>query len=115
MDVTTAGAVFDPAALNELDSSFGGELVRPGDPSYDEKRAIWNGSIDRRPALISRCASTDDVIAALRFGERSDLPLAVRSGGHSFPGQSVCDGGVVIDVRAMNRVQVDPEARTATA
>src|SRR3954447_21029002 len=115
MDATTAGAVLDAAALEELDSSFAGELVRPGDPAFDERRAIWNGSIDRRPALIARCTSRDDVIAALRFAERTDLPLAVRSGGHSFPGQSVCDDGVVIDLRPMSEIRVDPDTRHATA
>jgi FAD/FMN-containing dehydrogenase len=116
MDATTAaGTVLDPAAVEELESSFAGELVWPGDPSYDERRAVWNGSIDRRPALIARCASTDDVIGALRFAERSDLPLAVRSGGHSFPGLSVCNGGVVIDLRPMHRIRVGTKRRTATA
>jgi hypothetical protein len=114
MDATTAGAVLDAAAFEELDSSFAGDLVRPGDPAFDERRAVWNGSIDRRPALIARCASRDDVIAALRFAERTDLPLAVRSGGHSFPGQSVCDDGVVIDLRPMSEIRVDPETRRAT-
>src|SRR5919201_5183065 len=116
MDATTAaGAVLDPAAVEDLEGSFAGELVWPGDPSYDERRAVWNGSIDRRPALIARCASTDDVIGALRFAERSDLPLAVRSGGHSFPGLSVCNGGVVIDLRPMHRIRVGTKRRTATA
>jgi FAD binding domain-containing protein/berberine-like enzyme len=115
MDATVAATGIDSAALDELRTSFTGELVQPGDPSYEERRAVWNGSIDRRPALIARCAQTDDIVAALRFVRRAGLPLAVRSGGHSFPGQSVCDGGIVVDVRPMNRVQVDPEKRTATA
>jgi hypothetical protein len=89
--------------------------VRPDDPSYDERRAVWNGSIDRHPALIARCSSRDDVIAALRFAERTNLPLAVRGGGHSFPGQSVCDGGLVVDLGPMKGTRVDPEACTATA
>jgi FAD/FMN-containing dehydrogenase len=114
MDATVAAADLDPAALRELESSFAGEVIRPADSPYEEHRAVWNGSIDRHPALIARCARTHDVVAALRFAERTELPLAVRSGGHSFPGQSVCDGGLVIDLRPMNEVRVDPDARTAT-
>jgi FAD/FMN-containing dehydrogenase len=105
----------DVAALRELAASFKGELIRPQDGSYDDQRKIWNASIDRRPALIARCADTADVGAALSFARRSGLPLAVRGGGHSFPGHSVCDGGVVIDLGPMKGIRVDPEARTATA
>ena len=115
MNAIAAGATVDRAALDELAASFDGELVGPSDPSYGEHRAVWNGSIDRRPALIARCAGTADVIAALRFARRTGLPLAVRSGGHSFPGLSVCDGGLVIDLRPMNAIVVDPDARTARA
>jgi hypothetical protein len=103
----------DEAALGELAGSFRGQLVRPGDPTYDEHRGIWNGSIDRYPALMARCAGVADVIAAVRFGKRTGLPVAVRSGGHSFPGQSVCDGGLVIDLSLMKGTRVDPEAGTA--
>jgi FAD binding domain/Berberine and berberine like len=112
---TAAATQLDPAALDALRGSFVGELVRPDDRSYDERRAVWNGSIDRHPALIARCSSSADVIAALRFAERTGLPLAVRGGGHSFPGQSVCDGGVVADLAPMKGIRIDPEARTATA
>ena len=105
----------DAAALVALERSFRGELVRPGDPSYDLNRKVWNGSIDRHPALIARCTSVPDVIAALGFARRESLTVAVRSGGHSFPGLSVCDGGVVIDLRSMNRVRVDLEAGTVRA
>ena len=101
--------------LRELSASFGGELVRPGDPTYDEQRKVWNGSIDRSPALIARCSTSADVIAALRFARETDVPLAVRSGGHSFPGQSVCDAGLVVDLGPMKAVAVDPDARTVTA
>jgi len=104
----------DEAALRELTSTFEGELVRPGDPGYDEQRRVWNASIDRRPALVARCSSPADVGEAVRFARRAGLPLAVRSGGHSFPGHSVCDDGVVADLRQMNKIEVDPEARTAT-
>ncbi|HEX8855237.1 MAG TPA: FAD-binding oxidoreductase [Thermoleophilaceae bacterium] len=105
----------DPSALKDLEGSFRGELVRPGDPSYDEHRKVWNGSIDRQPALIARCTGVADVIAAVKFCRRIGLPVAVRSGGHSFPGHSVCDEGIVIDLRPMQGIVVDPVARTARA
>jgi hypothetical protein len=108
-------AQLDESAYAELESSFRGELVRPGERSYDERRKIWNGSIDRFPALIARCAGVADVIAAVRFARRTGLVVAVRGGGHSFPGLSVCDGGIVIDLSLMKGIRVDPEARTARA
>jgi FAD/FMN-containing dehydrogenase len=111
---TVARAV-DAAAFVALERSFRGELVRPGDPSYDARRKVWNGSIDRHPAMIARCASVTDVIAALAFARRTGLIVAVRSGGHSFPGLSVCDGGVVIDLRSMDEIRVDREAGTVRA
>ena len=100
-------------ALNRLDADLDGTLIRPGDPDYALHRAVWNGSIDRRPALIVRCAGVADVQAAVRFARETDLEIAVRSGGHSFPGLSVVDDGVVIDLGAMKGVEVDAEARTA--
>src|SRR2546426_667188 len=103
----------DKAAFAELSASFAGELVRALDAGYDEHRKVWNGSIDRRPALIARCTRPEDVVAAVRFGHQTGLPVAVRGGGHSFPGLSVCDAGVVIDFSLMKSVAVDPEARTA--
>src|SRR5215208_8138716 len=115
MDAIASETKFDRAALDELRSSFEGELLDAADPRYDERRAVWNGSIDRHPALIARCSSTADVIATLRFAKRTGLPLAVRSGGHSFPGQSVCDGGVVVDLGLMKAIRVDPDASTVTA
>jgi len=98
-----------------LEPSFGGQLVRPADAAYDEHRRVWNGSIDRSPDLIARCAGVADVISAVRFARDTGLAVAVRSGGHSFPGLSVCDGGIVIDLGLMKGIRVDPEARTARA
>jgi hypothetical protein len=103
----------DPAAVNELERSFRGQVLRPVDPSYDEHRRVWNGSINRFPALIARCAGVADVRAAVRFAHQTGLPVAVRSGGHSFPGLSVCDDAIVIDLGSMKGIRVDPEARTA--
>jgi hypothetical protein len=102
-------------ALSELEAAFAGELVRPDDATYDQRRAVWNGSIDRRPALTARCTRASDVSAAVTFARRTGLPLAVRGGGHSFPGQSVCDDGIVIDLGEMNGIDVGPQARTARA
>jgi FAD/FMN-containing dehydrogenase len=113
MNPVAAGTNLDEDALRELAASFRGELVRPGDLGYDEQRRVWNGSIDRFPALVARCASVADVAAAVRFASRSDLLVAVRGGGHSFPGLSVCDGGIVIDLGPMKGIAVDPAARTA--
>ena len=83
----------DEAALRELEGAFRGELIQPGNSAFDEHRKVWNGSIDRSPALIGRCTGVADVIAAVRFAKDTGLPVAVRGGGHSFPGLSVCDGG----------------------
>ena len=99
--------------LREFDGSFGGQLIGPTDTTYDRQRKIWNGSIDRRLALIARCSGVADVIAAVRFAREQGLLVALRSGGHSYPGLSVCDAGMVIDFGQMKGIRVDPEARTA--
>ena len=112
-DAARAAPQVDEATFGELSASFKGQLLRPGDPGYDELRRIWNGSIDRFPALIARCGGVADVIAAVRFATGTKLGIAVRGGGHSFPGHSVCDGGIVIDLGLMKGIRVDPEARTA--
>jgi FAD/FMN-containing dehydrogenase len=112
---TLEAAPLDDASLDELEASFRGELVRPADPGYDEHRKVWNGSIDRSPGLIARCAGVADVRAAVRFARDRELLTAVRGGGHSFPGLSVCDGGMVIDLGSMKGIRVDPEARTVRA
>ncbi|HSV47709.1 MAG TPA: FAD-binding oxidoreductase [Ramlibacter sp.] len=92
-----------------------GEILRPGDAGYDAARAIWNGAIDRRPAFIVRCRTTAEVAAAVRFAAESGLLLAVRAGGHSIPGWSVCEGGVMIDLSPMQGIAVDPLRRIARA
>ena len=112
---TLAEVRLDETAVNELRRAFEGELVRPGDVDYDLRRKVWNASIDRRPALIARCASVRDVVEAVRFARRTGLTAAVRSGGHSLPGLSVCDDGIVIDLALMKRISVDPGARTVRA
>lgn len=102
------------AAVHELRAVLRGEVITPGDSGFDEARKIWNGDIDRRPAVIARCTSVEDVQAALAFGRERGLRISVRSGGHSFPGLSVADGALMIDLRAMNKVSIDPDARLAT-
>jgi FAD binding domain/Berberine and berberine like len=105
----------DRRAVDELRATFRGELVAPGDGGYDQHRRVWNGSIDRHPALIARCAGVADVIDAVRFARRIGLVAAVRSGGHSFAGLSVCDDGMVIDLSLMKGVRVDLANRTVRA
>ena len=95
-----------------LDSGFVGELIRPDDPGYDEARKLFNGAIDRRPALIARCAGAADVQAALAYARERDLVVAVRGGGHSTAGHSSCDDGIVIDTGPIKGVEIDVEART---
>jgi FAD/FMN-containing dehydrogenase len=111
----TAVAPLGPLDISGLQHGFRGELFGPDDADYDEARKVWNGSIDRRPTLIARCAGVADVIDSVNFAQENGLLLAVRGGGHSFPGQSVCDGGIVIDLSPMRGIRVDPEARTARA
>ncbi len=102
--------------LGELrQAAFSGELIGPGEPGYEEHRRVWNGAIDRHPGLIARCRSVADVEAAVRSARRRGLLVAVRGGGHSFPGLSVCDGGMLIDLGAMRGIRIDPEADTVTA
>ena len=98
-----------------LQDGFRGELLRPQDSGYEDARRVWNGSITRFPALIGRCAGVADVIAAVKFAKDNGLLVAVRGGGHSYPGLSVCDGGLVIDLSLMKGIRVDPEARTVRA
>ena len=108
---TTERQQVAPAAVGALRRKFHGEIVQPEDVDYDERRRIWNGSIDRYPALIARCADAEDVGHAIRLAREGELPMTVRSGGHSFPGHSVEDDAVVVDLSLMKRIHVDPERR----
>jgi len=98
---------------SDLAPQIRGEVIRPGDGKYDQARRVWNGMIDRRPALIARCVGVADVIAALEYARASGLPTTARGGGHGVSGKSVTDGGVVIDLANMDDVHVDHRSRTA--
>jgi FAD/FMN-containing dehydrogenase len=108
--------MIEDRASQDLESAFRGQLIRPGaDGPYDDARRIWNRLIDKRPALIARCANADDVARSVRFAHEHELPVSVRGGGHNIAGNCVCDGGLMIDLSTMKSIQVDPERRTARA
>ena len=94
-------------------AGFRGEVIAPDDDGYEGARAVWNGTVDRRPALIARCSGTADVVAAVRFAREHDLEIAVRGGGHNVAGTALCDDGIVIDLSTMSAVTVDPVERVA--
>jgi FAD/FMN-containing dehydrogenase len=98
-----------------LRAGFLGDLIQPADAGYDARRAVWNGAIDRRPALIARCQGVADVIAAVRFARDQGLPLAVRGGGHAIAGHAVCEDGLVLDLSPMQGTRIDLAARTIRA
>ena len=107
----TVAPTLGEATIQELRESIRGEVIAPGDGGYDEARKIWNGMHDdKRPALIVRCSGAADVAAAVGFARSSSLPLAVRGGGHSLPGFSTCDDGIVVDLSPLRYVRVDPVA-----
>ena len=101
-----------PARMTHI-PGFRGDVINPGDEDYDDARALWNGTVDRRPRLIARCLGPADVAAAVRFARARELEIAVRGGGHNVAGTAGCDGGIVIDLSAMRAVSVDPVERTA--
>jgi FAD/FMN-containing dehydrogenase len=98
------------AALSALREDLSGDVFAPDDPGYDEARAVFNAMIDRRPAVIAQCVNEDDVVRAVRFARDLDLPVAVRGGGHSVAGMALNDGGLVVDLRHMRGVTIDPAA-----
>jgi len=111
--VTNPAAPIDAAMLDRFRKRFSGDVILPTDPTYDDARRVWNGMIDRRPAIVVRPHHPDDVVAAIQLARDTDLAIAVRGGGHSLPGHSTCDGGMVIDLSRIRGATVDPEARTA--
>lgn len=115
--VTLTGepTVIPAAAVSDFAAGLHGQLLTARDAQYEQARRIWNKMIDRRPALIVRCSGAADVTRAVAFARERRLLVAIRGGGHSFPGYSVCEGGLVIDLSAMRHVRVDPHGRTARA
>jgi FAD/FMN-containing dehydrogenase len=103
------------AAIRDFRASMRGAILRPGERGYDGARRVWNGMIDKRPALIARCAGAADVVQAVQFARANDLLVSVRGGGHSASGNAVCDGGLMIDLSAMKSIRVEPCRRTARA
>src|SRR4249920_3594070 len=99
----------------ELAAAVRGDLIVPGDPGYDEARAVYNGMIDKRPAAIARCRDTADVIACVRFAREHGVEIAVRGGGHSAAGLGVGDGVLVIDLSPLRSTTVNPENHTVRA
>jgi FAD/FMN-containing dehydrogenase len=110
---TGAQRVLRGRDVADLRAAMRGALLLAMDEGYEQARHLWNGSFERRPALIARCAGAADVVQAVNFARANDLLIAVRGGGHSMTGQSACDGGIMIDLSPMRSVRVDPLARTA--
>ena len=101
------------AELEKFESSFRGNLLRPGNDGYDEARTIWNAMIDRKPAIIAQCAGVADVIQAVNFAREHELLTAIRSIGHNIAGNAICDDGLVIDLSQMRSMRIDPVAKRA--
>ena len=107
--------ILDGEYLATLRGVFRGDLITAEDPVYESARSVWNGNVDRHPALVARCTGVADVQQAVQFGREHDVLVAVRGGGHSAPGYGTNDGGLVIDLSPMKGVRVDPSGRTARA
>jgi FAD/FMN-containing dehydrogenase len=106
---------FDAGDIAEFKQSLRGSLVLPNDADYERARAVWNGMVDKRPAIIAYCVNPADVVSALGFARRQKVSVSVRSGGHNIAGSSVCDDGLVIDLSRMKRVEIDPDRRVVHA
>jgi len=101
-------------AIDAFRQTLSGNLLFPDDDGYHEARSVWNGMIDKRPAMVVQCASTDDVISCVNFARDTDLTISVKGGGHGVAGKAVCENGLMLDMSGMNKVTVDAESRTAT-
>lgn len=113
--MTQAETRIDDGAFGALRAVFAGELIRSADPGYDAARQVWNGNVDRRPAMIARCQGVADVQRALAFAIDRGLTVSVRGGGHSAPGYGTNDGGLVIDLSPLKGIRVDPTTSSARA
>jgi FAD/FMN-containing dehydrogenase len=107
--------VLHPAAVRDLKAHLHGELIEPSDRGYHTARKVWNVRIDKYPTLIVRCIDQADMVSTVQFARRHQLLVAVRGGGHSLNGSSVCDGGIVIDLSRMKGICIDSRQRTAWA
>lgn len=112
---TTTGALLEEATIDDFQPNLRGQLIRPGDDSYDQARKIWNAMIDNKPGLIVRCAGVADVINSVNFARTNNLLVAVRGGGHNVAGNAISNGGITIDLSRMKGVYVEPQKRTARA
>ncbi len=115
MSIDTPSTALDQATVHSFADGLQGAVTCPGDATYDTARRVWNGMIDRYPAIIAHCAGVADVVACVNFARDNNLALAVGGGGHNVAGHATCDGGLVIDLSPMKAVWVDPEARVARA
>ena len=115
MAETTNVAALDAGMVEQVRADFRGEIVEPSDARYDDLRGVFNGMFDRRPAVILRPYGAADVIRGIGLARMSGLPLAIRGGGHSVAGFSSVQGGIVLDLRAMKGIRVDPVRRTVRA
>jgi FAD/FMN-containing dehydrogenase len=104
----------DLRSIHKFAASLHGELVVPGNRAYHQARRVWNRAVNVHPAIIARCENTQDVVRAVEFARRYGLLTALRSGGHSFAGHGVCEGGMVIDLASMKRAGIDPSRKIIT-
>jgi len=112
MGARPQGAALLTSAIREFADSFKGQIILPNDAHYEHSRRVWNHAIDLHPAVIARCAGNEDVVRSIDFAHNNELLVAIRSGGHSFAGHGTCDGGLVIDLSLMKRVEIDPRAKS---
>jgi FAD/FMN-containing dehydrogenase len=113
--INIRGTVIAEQTVAAFGRSLHGALIRPGDEGYDRARRVWNGMIDRNPMLIAYCKDVDDVVESVNFARAHELLVAVRSGGHNVAGNAVCEGGMVIDLSRMKRIEVNAQSRTIRA
>src|SRR5713101_4955341 len=111
--MTSASSVVQ--TVTELRSTFAGEILQPTDAGYEEARKVYNGLVDKRPALIAQCRGLADIIDAVHLARRLNLEVAVRGGGHNGAGRATIDGGLMIDLSTMKGIHVDPKSQTARA
>lgn len=112
--INAEGNVVSDDRVEAFRTGLRGEVIRPGDPAYDEARRIWNATIDKHPGIIARCSGVADVVDAVNFARENELLVAVRGGGHNVGGRALCEGGMVIDLSRMKGIHVDAKNRTAS-